>query len=562
MKKKRLVGWAAALPLFGLAVTALQAERPWIYAITDVKIVQAPGQVIEKGTIVLRDGLVEAVGVNVQPPPDAQVIEGQEGWTVYPAFIDAAAKLALPSEEQPGGAAGGPPNIGQLIAQMAQPAKPRPGAPHELSKVRPEAAVVNQLDFSDSKIKRHRKLGFAVSHVIPPSGIVRGQSALIALRSGDPRQLVLRGRVAQVRALPTGSFFAREYPGSKMGAVAALRQALLDAQRQSEWERRYQANPVGMQRPEFRTSDESLIAVTRGQETVLFVALSTLDHGRFKTLAEEFGLNGMVLGMGCQELPYRLQASGMPVLLPLKFPKKPKVEEEDERRETGLKDMQAYLRAPKLPKQLAEAGVDFALVSSGMSATDFSKNLHKAVEAGLSHDQALAALTTVPARLLGISQVAGTLQAGRIANLMVVNGDLFAEKPDLRYLFVDGRHEEFEVKEQKGDPTAQVDPTGVWEVTVQVMGRDNESTWTIEGSPGDYSGYSEGQRGRRDFNSVELEGNALTIRTPSPMGGELEFTLIITGDTLEGEANIDTPQGSFTIQAKGKRVSGPEGGRR
>ena len=78
---------------------AAQAERPRVYAITDVRIVTAPGKVIENGTLVTRDGLIEAVGSKVTAPPDAEVIAGQKGWTVYPTFIDAASSVGLDTEQ-------------------------------------------------------------------------------------------------------------------------------------------------------------------------------------------------------------------------------------------------------------------------------------------------------------------------------------------------------------------------------------------------------------------------------------------------------------------------------
>ncbi len=542
-----------------LAVQAVQAERPRIYAITNVRIVVAPGQALDNATIVLRDGLIEAVGSEVTAPPDAQIIEGEDGWVVYPALIDAAANLAIKAEEQD---SSGPPNFASIMASMARGREDRPGSPHELSVVTPEYAVVDNLDFKDTKIEKHRKMGFGIAHVIPTKGVIRGQSAVIALRSGEPRELIIRDRLVQVAALGSGGFFSFEYPGSKMGAVAAIRQALLDARQQATWLERYEANPVGMARPDFRASDSSLISVTEGKTPLLFVARSTLDHGRFHVLAEEFDLQSMTLGLGCQEEALRLRAGQMPILLPLQFPKKPKVDDEEALRETNLKAMQDYLRAPRLPQELLDGeGQDVAFVTANMeTVSDFPRNLQKIVEGGLSEEQALASLTTIPARLLGISETVGTLEKGKVANVLVVNGDLFAEKPEIRFLFVDGRHEEFEAAEAKGDPSAVVDPRGTWEVSTEVMGRSNESTWVIEGSEGDYRGSSEGARGKRDFESVELEGDALTVRISAPMG-VLEATVIISGDTLEGESSIQTPQGSMSLKITGKRVSGPNGTR-
>ncbi len=542
-----------------LAPAGLQAERPRIYAITGARIVTAPGQVVENGTIVLRDGLIEAVGSGVRAPADAQLIEAEEGWTVYPAFIDAATHLGVPEPEQRGGGGGGP---GGFLAALSRPREDPPGAPHELPKVRPEKAVVEELKWDATAAERHRKLGFGVAQSLPRSGIFRGHTAVVSLGGGDVRGLILAGRLAQAVALEGGGFVSREYPTSKIGAMAAFRQALLDAQRQAVWRQRHASSPLGLERPAFRSSDDALLDLLGRRTPVLFVAQSELDHDRFGQLSREFDLAGMVLARGCHEEEVRLRSSGLPVLLPLKFPDKPEVDDEEKLANTSLEDLREYVRAPALPAALEAAGVRFALTGDpGGSNGKFHENLARVVEAGLSAEQALAALTVTPAELLGIAGSVGTLEPGKVANLLVVDGELFTEKPELRYVFVDGRDYEMEKKEQKGDPDAVVDPRGVWSIRSRVMGRMNESTWTITGSPGAYQGFVEGQQGRRDFDSVQLEGNALTVRIPSPAGA-VEITVVIEGDTLSGESSFDTPRGSMTIRVEGTRTSGPEEGAR
>lgn len=555
------LGTAAAITLcIAFALAPLRAERPRVYAITGVRIVQAPGQTIEKGSIVIRDGLIEAVGADVRIPDDAQIIEGKAEWSVYPAFIDAAASVALKSDDQ---TQAPPANINEALSRLAQQGnRQTAGVPNEVSMVTPEKAIVDTLDASDNRIEKHRELGFAIAQVVPRRGIFRGYSSIVALRGGEAPDLVVRDRYAQAASFATGGFFGGGgYPNSKMGAMAAFRQALLDAHQHATWQNRYERSPTGMTRPDFHASDAALIDILNGDVPMLFVADTTLDHDRFRTVADEFELHGMVLALGCGEEIRRLKAGGMPLLLPLEFPKKPDVDGDD-LGETTLEDMEEYLRAPSVPAELAGEGVEFALVTSGMrSVSDFSKNLHKAVEAGLSQEDALAALTTTPARLLGIESSVGTLTAGKSANLVVVEGDLFAEKPEWRYLFVDGRDKRYEEKEKKGDPNAQVDPRGTWEITTTVMGRTLDSTWVIQGTPGNYSGSSENERsGKRDFESVEMEGNALNLRISSPMGTQ-DVTVVIEGETLSGDFTIDTPRGSLTAQIKGKRVSKPEGSR-
>lgn len=536
-----------------LFTTHVHAEAPRIHAITDVRIVTAPGQVIDAGTVVMRDGLIESVGAGVEAPSDAWIIEGQDDWTVYPAFIDAASTVGLESEAA-GGASGGPPG-----RPGGGSGTDKTGAAHELEPVHPEDAVVDQIDFAHSSIERHRELGFGTAHVLPAKGVFRGESAVVLLREAPARELVVADRVAQVVALETSSFMAREYPSSVIGAVAAVRQTLLDAQRQLVWTERYDADPVGMRRPEYRASDAALLSVLRGERPVVFVSRAALDPGRFGTFVTEFELRGITVATGLGHRADDLLAADMPILLPLEMPEKPDLEDADAARETTLRALQAFVSAPGLPAALTEANTEFAFVTAGMkSARDFHENLAAVIEAGLTEDQALAAVTTTPARLLGLDRTVGTLEPGKQANLIVVEGALFTAKPALRHVFVDGYEHEIEAEETIGDPNAVVDPRGTWEITTEVMGRSSESTWTISGSEGNYRGSSESSRsGTNQFKSVELRGNAMTVTSETPRG-EFDVTVVITGETLSGETTMESPRGSAKMEIEGRRITGPE----
>ena len=530
-----------------VAPGSTHADRPLTYAITGARIVAAPGKVIDKGTVVLRDGLIEAVGANVAVPPDAERIEADDGWTVYPACIDAASSVGL-AGDQP---AAGPPRGGP-------PPKPL-GVPGEFASVHPQDAVLDQIDTSGPGVARHRELGFAIAHVLPAKGVFRGSSAVIALREAPPSELILRDRHGQVIALEISSFMARQYPSSKIGAVAAVRQTFLDARRQGEWRARYADNPSGMARPGFEPATTAVLEVLGSERPVFYVSLAGLDPRRFRGIADEFGVEGLVVAQGLADRAPDLAAARMPVLLPLELPDKPDLDAEDGELETGLEDMQGVLRAPRLPAALDAADVEFAFVTLGMeNPREFSENLAAVVEAGLARDAALAALTTTPAKLLGLSRVAGTIEPGKAANLLVVEGELFGEKPTFRHVFVDGHHEEVKGDEVIGDPNAVVDPRGVWAINTVVMGRSAESTWTITGREGDYAGYSESASGgRSNFDSVKLRGNAMTVRSTTSRG-ELEITVVVSGDTLEGDTTMESPRGSMKMAVEGRRTAGPE----
>lgn len=520
----------------------------------------APGKVIERGTLVLRDGQVEAVGERVSAPADATAIAAEPGWTVWPAFIDAASAVGLDTEA----------TAGERPRGSESPRGPEPkrlGARHELKSVHPEDRILDRVDPGHTSIARHREMGFAVAHVLPDKGVFRGESALLMLRAGPAAEIVARPALAQVIALETSSFMAREYPSSKFGAVATVRQVLLDAQRQAQWSALYAAMP-SMPAPQYRRSDEALAALLLGQSLPFFVALNGLDPPRFAALVREFRLQGSVaVARGLGDRADDLVAAAMPVLLPLELPEKPALGDDADLEETDLAALRAPLAAPRLAGTLARAGVRIAFVTAGMkNPRSFPETLAAIVAAGLPQDQALAAVTTTPAALLGLSGSMGTLEPGMQANLLVTDGDLFVAKPKLRHLFVAGYHEAIEPPKTVGDPNAVIDPRGTWRVTSEVMGRSSESTWIITGTDQPdgsrrYAGSSESSRGKRDFISVEVEGNAMTVVSGGP-SGEMKVTVVVTGDTFSGESTMSSARGSVSMKFEGRRVAPPEGGLR
>lgn len=553
-----LVGCGFGLGSVGAAGSR---ERPRIYAITGAKIVAAPGRTIDKGTIVLRDGLIESVGASVAVPPDAVEIDGS-GRFVHAAFIDADSSLGFAAA--PGSAGGG--GGGEGGQGRAQRREEPTGAVHAISRIHPETRVSDKLlPFTGDRkkdVERIRNLGFAVVLATPSEGVLRGSSAAILLADDRPvAELILRDDVAQHAAFERGRF-GQGYPTSLMGTVAALRQALLDAERHKTWAERYAANPVGMKRPDGQAAWGALVPVLERKSKLIFRTDDARDTLLAHSLGKEFDLDVAVSTASYEwELADALGQAGRVLIVSVAFPDKPEVKDDDEALEVTLDQLRRYVDAAAGPGKLATAGVRFALTMRGLKNTaDFPKQVRKMIEAGLSPDTALAALTTVPAELLGISRSAGTLEAGKVANLVVADGPLFAEETKLRQVFVDGVPYEIEVKEKpKGDPNAVVDPRGDWSVALEIGGRTVERKWTIGGDKGAYSGTAETQSGTVTFDSVKLEGNVLTVVFPAQGDRPAsEATVIIEGETFEGTAEF----GTRTVELTGSRTSGPGGGGR
>ena len=535
------------------------AEPPRIYAITNATVVAAPGRTIEGGTVVIRDGLIEAVGAGLPVPPDAVEIDGTGRW-VYPGLIDADSSLGLKAQPQAPSGGGNPLTGGR--ARTEAPA----GAVHSLSRVRPETRARDRLvPFSGDRkrdAERVRKLGITTVLASPEKGILRGRSVAILLVDDRPvPEIILRDDVAQHAAFERGGF-GQGYPSSLMGAVAALRQALLDTRRHATWSERYSVRPAGMSRPEMHAAYEALAPVLTGRQPLIVHTDNPQDTLLAAQVGREFGLQMLISTRSHEwEIAGALAESGRGLMVSVSFPDKPKAGEDDEALEVSRDEMRRYLDAAAGPGRLHDAGVRFAFTLHGLkNSADFPKQMRKIIDAGLSEEAALAAWTTVPAEFLQIDRMVGSLEPGKIANVLVADGPLFAEKTHLSHVFVDGEKYEIEVKEgPKGDPDAVVDPRGEWSVTLDIGGRIIQRTWTISGQKDDYAGTAETQSGTVSFEWVTLAGNVLTVAFPARGGRPgMEVTVIVEGDHFEGTAEM----GPRSVEVQGTRTSGPEGDER
>jgi len=428
-------GTMLLLPLAALAAT------PRVHAIVGARIVVSPGQVIQHGTIVMRDGIITAVGANVTVPPDARIWPG-DSLTVYPGLIDA---FVMPTESQGGGAAMAPQG-GRRSA--AQPVEAPRGAAHELATVRPETRMIETLPLPTDQITALRAAGFATVQVAPRRGIVRGTSAVIGLGDGTPNANLLSADAAQVIALdpaPTG------YPGSLMGAIAVTRQALIDARWYHDVQTAYVKSPKGKERPEENLSWAALEPVVTKQQPALFVADEMLEVLRSAAIAREAGITAQIVGAGDEYKRVKeIAATGLPLVVPVNFPDVPDVSDPDNAIEVSTEELRYWNQAPGNAAALTRAGITFALTANGLKdVKTFRGNVAKAIDRGLKPDQALAAVTTTPAKLLGLSDRLGTIANGKIANLTVTRGDLFSEKGKVREVWVDGNRYEVE-KDQSG----------------------------------------------------------------------------------------------------------------
>jgi imidazolonepropionase-like amidohydrolase len=423
--------------LFVGAVPGTASAQQDIWALTNARIVPVARPVIARGTVVLRDGLIAAVGADVTVPPDARVLD-LAGKTVYPGLIDLGSTvgLAQPRRAAGAGAPSGPPT-GFALAAVRDTSGWQGLDPHRV--VRDELT-------DDPAAADWRAAGITTVLVAPTSGAFRGQSALLNLGSGPIADRV----VVTPAALHLGFEGVRgRYPTTLMGVMAYQRQSLLDAQHLAEHERRYRANPRGRERPERDPRIEALVPYATGAGLVIFDARSDRAIRRAVGLGREFNLTYVIAGAGeaWQALDL-LSAARRPLLVSLNFAAPDSM--------TGRAFLHTRPEAPPADSALQwlidhnaaaldSAGLPFALTSSGLSAADFPGAVRRAIRAGLDAEAAVRALTLRPAEALGLADRLGSIEPGKIANLVVATGDLFGDSTRIEAVFVDG--ERFLVEE-------------------------------------------------------------------------------------------------------------------
>ena len=435
----------------GKAVTAVRVD----YALTNVRIVVAPGKVIERGTVLTRDGRIAAVGASVAIPPGAVQMD-LSGHTVYAGLIDAATSIGLPNPNRPlpaaaaagaapaGGRGGGGGGGGRGVP-LGRGSAPPP--PLVLPEIDAGAEAADMFAPTDDQLKSFRAGGVTTVGLVFDGGLFPGRvgAALTGTRGGAP--LTLRAAAGQEVAF--GTKRGGVYPGTGIGAVAYIRQAFLDAQYEARLDKAFKAGIPGA-RPANDPLNRALMPAAMSEMTSWFVASTERQIVRVGEIAKELGLKAPVV-VGSQEgwrVIANLKSSGATAVVSLQWPSADSI--------TGRAFLAvgSGLTGTAPPATAAEiavvrgnaaalvnAGVPVALASyGGESGNTFRDRIRSTIEAGMSPDDALRAATVTPAAVLGITAAVGTIEVGKLANFVVVTGnDLFAATNPIKHVFIEGR---------------------------------------------------------------------------------------------------------------------------
>ena len=528
MPKIRVRAGARLLAFLALFLLSLNStanpQRSAIdtYAITNARIVTVSGPVIERGAVVIRNGLIAAAGANVNAPPDARVIDGN-GLTVYPGLIDSYTNLALPEASPvPSPGAGG----GGFFA--APPPRPA-GGPNSSQPpgLQPEVMVEEVIRTGGDDIQSSRNVGITTALTLPRTGIWMGQSALINLAGDTPQQMIVRSPVAMhVGFTPLRG----TYPGSLMGVFAALRQMMLDAQRYRESMQIYERNPRGMRRPDTDRSLAALLPVLDGRMPVVMLADSEREISRALDLATEFKLRLIIAGgREADRVAERLAKQHVPVLLSLNLPRRttaaiPEADPEP------MRVLRERVEAQQTAGKLAKAGVRFAFESGSLTnISDLMVNAQRVIENGLPAADAVRAFTIWPAQILGVENQLGSIETGKIANLTVTRGDLFARDTRVAHVFIDGRP--VDIKPAGAGGPSRNNLSGRWSVKLNLGQGDTTISLNLQQEGNRLTGSISGPLGAGEISNASVAS-----------GGDVRFTVVLN---FEGQTKEATFAGTF-----------------
>lgn len=436
------VALLTALPQLGQAQSMSLETETGAWALTNARIETVTRGTIQRGTVVIRDGVIEAVGANVTPPPDARIVD-LTGRTIYPGLIDLTSSMGLPQPQGRGGRGGRGGGIpAEVLAFFGQEPEEEEQGPRVVG-LEPNRNVANEIRLTTTEVRTARDQGITSVLVAPSRGLFRGTSALVPLRDDTATHWIVKSPVALhigYQGVPG------QYPGTLLGVIAYQRQSFYDAQRHAQLMARYKANPRGTPRTSYNADLDALVPVLEGELPAFIHANNENEIRRAAALAKEFNLKARVIGATEAFRAIDVLKDMLPPIVAVNFPDPDDVTGWEFRYSTRRALDDSATRTAAAQKliegnaaALNRAGIRFALASGGTAPNTFIANVKKAIAAGLPRNIAIEALTIRAAEAAGVETQLGSVEAGKIANLLVVQGDLFTDGARIQHVFVDGQ---------------------------------------------------------------------------------------------------------------------------
>ena len=520
------------------------------YAITNATVFKAPGDPGSKATILIKDGVILGVGTSLTLPKEAKLIAG-DSLFVYPGFIDGAGTMGITKPKD--------------VERPKDFVSSNPA--DEIAGITPWRMAPESYAASSTLVDDWRKAGFTLSQVVPDGGMLPGKTALMVLGDAKNNNL-LRNNVAMAANFRSSRGM---YPATLAGVMAKFRDLYQNTSLILDHEKLYASN-AGVKRPQASPSQLALSPVVQKQMPVLFTAATELEIRRVLSLQKELGFKLVLTGLENYESVIGLiKSSGNPVLIKLQVPDDKSIKAQkaegvtDATKAQYARVKESYAKALKQAAQLEQAGIMFAFSTADAKPADVKKTIQTLMENGLSERAALAALTTHPATILGISSMAGTLEKGKMANLILATDSLFKEESQIKHVIADGYVFDYELKKKTAPATSGSKPEnqaagaveGTWEYVSEtpagssggeiILKRENG----VLGGSITYDNPTGSGKATAPIKNASINGKALSFEFDVSAGG-MSLTVTISGEvngkSMEGSLSI--PQmGSFPVKA-------------
>ena len=410
--------------------SGVKTTKNTAFAFTNATIYVTPTEVLKNATLLIKDGKVDAVGKSVKIP-EGTITTDLEGKTIYPSFIDAYSGFG--------------------ISKPKRAASRTRGTQYDASRegyywndhIRPDTNPISDFKFDSKKAKELINAGFGVVNTHMQDGIIRGNGLLIALNpNASDAYRILDTKSGQYFSFQKSVQSRQAYPSSRMGAMALLRQTYLDA----DW----------YAKGNMKNKDMALEALNANKGlTQIFETGNHLDALRADKVGDEIGVQFTIVGSGDEyERVADIKATNANFIIPINFSNAYDVSNPLLAQQISLRDMRKWNQEPSNLSVLSKNGVNFALTTHELkSVKSFHKNLQKAIKYGFDETKALAALTTVPATILGNSSI-GNLKTGSHANFIITSGNVFDSNTKIYENWVQGAKNvitDMNVKDITGD---------------------------------------------------------------------------------------------------------------
>lgn len=515
-------------------------------AIENATIISKPGTSMQNANIVIKNGVIKSVGTNARIPKNAKKLKGDSLY-VYPGFIDALGHIAIPKPKE-------------------EENRDRPKSPgmasHKQAGITPELKASTLISAKDKTVAEWRKMGFTSAHTVPKGKMLPGTGALILLKGSTPEEMIVSD-ASSVYAQLQGSGRGAA-PATVIGVIYKYKELYRQATQAKNHESMFSRNSLGAKRPVYDNALKAFYPVIDKKYPVYFRANKSLDIHRVLQMQKELGFPLVLTGVkDGASVASKIKSVNASVLLSTDLPKaiEEKKDDEEKKDEEALSEETKAMTARKNEAiknaelqflQFNQQGIKTAFTSSDAKSKEFFTNLKRMKDAGATDDMILAALTTTPAELLGVSNLMGTLDNGKMGNVIVSNKPILEKGAQIKYVIIEGELFEYEIKKKKakkkgdgGEVSSEALKVllGDWEYTIDTPDQVRKGALNFSGTADDIVGIISGDDmgGDTELENVSFSDNEITFNFEIEMGpstATLEVEATVDGDDMSGNMTV------------------------